>query len=253
MSENDLQFDELKMYFGDDFWVTDKICIHQPTIGEIIEFGEERMYASIMPFTCNTTTYRLQLWKNGIDWNKITDYEMFCMFLGSLKPEDTKLVFGDFDFTTLTLCKNNETEEIGFYDEEFNLIIDELVYMRMSEYLRLMFNQHPKVEKAKGKLTKQALIEEDEMKIKIAQRKGETSHSTLLPLISALLNHPGFKYKKNELREVGIVEFMDSVQRLQIYENTRALMSGMYSGMLDTSKIDTKTELNWLRDLRTGK
>ena len=25
-------FDELKMYFGEDYWVTDKICIKQPTI-----------------------------------------------------------------------------------------------------------------------------------------------------------------------------------------------------------------------------
>ena len=42
---------------------------------------------------------------------------------------------------------------------------------------------------------------------------------------------------------------MDSVQRLQVYESTRALMSGMYSGMLDTSKMNLNKELNWLRDL----
>ena len=64
-----------------------------------------------------------------------------------------------------------------------------------------------------------------------------------------MVNHPGFKYKKNELIDVGIVEFMDSVQRLQLYENVTALMSGVYSGMLDTSKINLSKELNWLRDL----
>ena len=64
-----------------------------------------------------------------------------------------------------------------------------------------------------------------------------------------MLNHPGFKYKKDELKEVGIVEFMDSVKRLQTYESVTALMSGMYSGMLDTSKLNLKEELNWMRDL----
>ena len=78
--------------------------------------------------------------------------------------------------------------------------------------------------------------------------KNESYQSTLLPLISACLNHPGFKYKKNDFREVGIVEFMDSVQRLQIYESSTALMKGMYSGFLDTSKID-KEELNFMRDI----
>ena len=60
------------------------------------------------------------------------------------------------------------------------------------------------------------------------QHKNDVYKSTLLPLISTCLNHPGFKYKKNELREVGIVEFMDSVQRLQVYESSTALLKGIY-------------------------
>ena len=56
------------------------------------------------------------------------------------------------------------------------------------------------------------------------------------------------KYKKNELREVGIVEFMDSVQRLQVYESSTALLKGIYSGFVDASKID-KNELNFMREI----
>ena len=85
--------------------------------------------------------------------------------------------------------------------------------------------------------------------MEFAKKKGELEHSILLPLISSMVNHPGFKYKKKELIDVGIVEFMDSVQRLQLYENVTALMSGVYSGMLDTSKMNLSKELNWLRDL----
>ena len=48
--------------------------------------------------------------------------------------------------------------------------------------------------------------------------------------------------------DVGIVEFMDSVQRLQVYESSRALLAGSYSGFVDTSKID-KSQFDFMRDI----
>ena len=111
-----------------------------------------------------------------------------------------------------------------------------------------MFNIYPKVEKAKGKATKEAIIEEDRMNLNLEIKKNKGSKSMLLPLVSSCINHPGFKYKLNELREIGIVQFMDSVQRLQIYESTVALNSGMYSGMCDLSKVD-KNLFNFMRDI----
>jgi hypothetical protein len=41
---------------------------------------------------------------------------------------------------------------------------------------------------------------------------------------------------------------MDSVQRLQIYENSTALLKGSMSGFVDTSKID-KDEFNFMREI----
>lgn len=109
-----------------------------------------------------------------------------------------------------------------------------------------MFNIYPKVEKARGHSTKEWIIFEDRQKIEL--RKNEPYKSTLLPLISSCVNHPGFKYKKSELREVGIVEFMDSVQRLQVYESSTALLKGAYSGFVDTSKIN-KDDFNFMREI----
>ena len=245
------KFDELRMYYGLDYQVNENITIHIPTIGEIIDFGEQRMYSSITPFVGNPTSYRLQLWDIGVDWNKISDFELFVMLVQGLNVEDTCLIFGDTDFSKLKPYSKEETKEIVLYDPEQQLEIDEETYMHIREYVRLVFNQNPKVEKAKGKATKEAIIDEERMNLAIEKKKGNKNmgKSIYLPLISALLNHPGFKYKKDELREVNLVEFMDSVQRLQVYESTRALMSGMYSGMLDTSKMNLNKELNWLRDL----
>ena len=245
------EFDRLKMYFGDPYILNceiGKISILQPTIGDILEFGEKEFYSMLNIFVSNTTSYRLQLWDIGIDWNKISDYELFCMLIKGVNQEATKLLFGDVDFQTFDLYGEKVREEtvVTLYSKEQEIEITEKTYRCIAEYLRLMFNIYPKVEKAKGKTTKEWMIEEE--RINLSKNKDKNYKSNLLPLISSCVNHPGFKYKLNELREVGIVQFMDSVQRLQIYESTVALNSGMYSGMCDLSKVDKKL-FNFMRDI----
>lgn len=245
-------FDKLKMFFGEPFTIecedTNNITIYQPTIGNILEFGEQAFYSMLNTFISNTTSYRLQLWDMGIDWNKITDYQLFCMLVSEMKKDATSLLFGDIDFQLFKLnTKQVDNEQtITLYNKEQNIEISESTYKCIAEYLRMMFNIYPKVEKAKGKSTKEAIIDEDRMNLN--NNKGKHYDSTLLPLISSCINHPGFKYSLSELREVGIVQFMDSVQRLQIYENTVALMSGMYSGMVDIKGLPSDA-LNFMRSI----
>ena len=63
-----------------------------------------------------------------------------------------------------------------------------------------------------------------------------------------VIDHNQLVYMTNELKDIGIYQFMDSVKRLQTYENATALLKGMYSGFVDAKKINQK-ELNWLKDL----
>lgn len=256
------EFDRLKMYFGEPYVVNcevGEIEIKQPTIGDILKFGEKDFYSMLNIFVSNTTSYRLQLWDMGVDWNKISDYELFCMLIQGLKKESTFLLFGDVDFQLFNLygkkVKNPDNpeefiESVTLYNQEQNIEITEDTYKCVAEYLRLMFNIYPKVEKAKGKATKEAIIDEDRMnlELELKRNKNKSYKSMLLPLVSSCINHPGFKYKLDELREMGIVQFMDSVQRLQIYESTVALNSGMYSGMCDLSKVNKKL-FNFMRDI----
>lgn len=250
--DNDFKYDILKMYFGEDYWVADKIKIIQPTIGNIIEYGESKFWTVVSTLCANTTSMRLELWHNGYDWNKLSDFELFISIVSTLPPEYTEILFGDLDFTKFRCVENSEDKLVMVYMPDPTIQIDEGVYNRLVDYLRIMFDIHPKVEKTKSKITKEILIQADETNLKIAlekQKKNKWNKSTLFPLISAALNHPGFKYKKNELKEVGIVEFLDSVKRLQIYESTTSLMTGMYMGMIDTKNMNLSKELNWTRDI----
>ena len=264
-----LDFDELKAYFGEDYWPTPLIKITQPTIGDILEYGDVKFYQMVNTLCANPTSFRLQLWDLGIDWNKISDFDLFKMFIKSFTPEETRLLFGDLNFSWFVEMTENEgdssflvyvpRDENGNYVDISQFSWDKVLkicendYFKIVEYLRYMFNIHPKVEKAKGKATKLAIIEDEKRKLAVEvsnHKDTDVQKSFLLPMVSACLNHPGFKYKKNELKEVGIVEFMDSVRRLQVYESSTALMKGIYSGMVDTSKIkNLNEEINWMKNL----
>ena len=77
--------------------------------------------------------------------------------------------------------------------------------------------------------------------------KKDDGNIDLMSMISFCVNHPGFKYRADELENLGIYAFMDSVNRLQIYESTSALISGSYSGFCDLSKVD-KNQFNFMRN-----
>lgn len=254
------------MYFGEPFEVGNGMTVLMPTVGDILRLDNSDItfYQTLYIWIANPTTYRLMLWDNGIDWNKISDYELFLMLYKTENPDVSKMMFGNVDFQQFglfhkTVQEKNEDGEIvdvqkvTLYSPDQDIEISDQDYTLISQYLKAAFNIYPKVEKAKGRITKESIIEEERMNLIAKERKGEDiPTSSLLPLISSCINHPGFKYNLNELREVNFVQFMDSVQRLQIYESTSALLKGAYSGFCDTSKID-KDEFNFMRDIVPAK
>lgn len=247
-----LGFNPLRMYFGDDYVINDKIVIHQPSIQNFIDAeNESDIYNVIFPFISNTTGYRVQLWDMGIDWNKISNQELFSVLIKTIDYKYSKIIFGDIDFSTFNLYETQNGDEKVFtlYSSKMELEIDEDVMNKMCKYIQFMFNSFPPEEEfTSSKTLKQELINNDRQK-QLLRKKNTDGSQSLLSMISFYLNHPGCKYKKNELREVGYFEFMYNIQRLQIYESTRALFGGMYSGMCDLSKID-KNEFNFMRDVK---
>lgn len=266
------EYDEMKLYMGDRFyqyWPTPKIRIYQPSVLDIIDYGDVKFYSSVTTLCANPTSLRIQLWDIGIDWNKITEFELFKMLIKNYTPDETRLLFGDLNLSWFDEYHNNETDSdvlvynprnekgeripIDLYDVDNLTCITESDYQKIVGFLRYVFNIHPKVEKAKGKTTKLTIIEDEKLRLANEAKLNKDNSSKasfLLPLVSSCLNHPGFKYKKSELGEVGIIEFMDSVRRLQTYESSTALMKGIYSGMVDTSKIkDVNNEINWMKNL----
>ena len=242
-----LELDELKLYFGEPFELLNgKIIIYSPTIGDIVEYGEKEYFGMVHTLTCIPSDMKSQLADYGVNYMEISDFELFMILAKSLKQEQTKILLGDLDLSKFETNINQENGELVFYDREKDIKIDKLIYMKMVEYIRKMHNIKPKVEKAANKTTWKILVDLDRKRIE--KSKKEPYKSQLKDLISAMMRYPGFKYKKNELKECGLYEFMDTVQGAQIYISSTALLQGSYSGMIDTSKINRK-EFNWMRGM----
>lgn len=278
-----IEFDKLKQYFGEPYTVDldsaqGSITIYAPTVGNIIQLGEKEFYQTLNIFTTNTTANRLMLWElpQRIDWNEFSDFNLFCLLYKNISYNASKLLFGEdihfdnFELYTKTIQqkkeKQNQQENIDtessedeyelvetmiLYDKENEIEINEEVYQTISQYLKSIFNIYPEELITSDKFLKNLWIQKDKraaQREKIKEEKGEKETFSVQTLVSACINHPGFKYNLQQLKDVGIAQFYDSVKRLQIYENTTACLKGMFSGMVDGSKISPDS-YNYFKDI----
>ena len=240
-----LFIDELQLYVGRDYKVNDYIKIHIPRVGEIVDYGEREYYQMVHSLTAIPSDMKSSLFDMGIDYEEISDFELFCFLTRTLSQKQTQILFYDLDFSKMELCRDTNGKLVMF-DVESGIKLDELSYLKIAKCLRTLHSITPKVEKAANKTTKKILINLDRERIK--KQKDEDYKSVLKPLISAMMRYPGFKYKTSELLDCTIYEFMDTVTGAQIYVSSTTLLQGSYSGMCDTSKI-SKKEFNWMRGI----
>lgn len=240
-----MDVDDLKLYIGDDYVINDNIKVLQPTIRQIAEFGEREFFSVVHTVTAIPSDMKSQLWDMELDWMEVDDFELFVMLVQTLTPDRTGLLFGDLNLSKLRPYNHPFIEgEIALVDREAGILIDKMIYLRIVGYLRKAFNITPKVEKAANKMTKKILIEEDRKRIEI--NKDKPFKSFLLPLISSVKVKQG--YTKEYVLNMGYVEFMNDVARLQVIHNADHLLSGVYAGTIDMKKIN-KDELNWMKEL----
>ena len=240
----DLEADSLFLYFGDDYVINEQISCSQPTIGEIVDYGEGQYFSMIHSLTAIPSDMKSQLCDIGIDWNKIEDFDLFCMLSQTLTPEQTGIIFGDLDFSKLKPYQHPQNDEVVLADKESGIIIDKLIYMRIMSFLRKLHNITPKPEKAKGKRAKEAMIEEDRRNREF--NKDKPFRSYLLPLISSVKVKQG--YTRDYIKNMGLYEFFDDVARIQVVDQANHLLNGAYTGMADLSKVP-KEQFNWMREL----
>lgn len=240
--------DELKIYRGNDYVINDKIIIHQPTLEEICDFGEEKYFSFISRFTSIPVDYIAQLEDAGIKYETMSDFDLFLLTSKSFTPEYSRLLFGDLDFSKLFMMKCEENQQIGLYESDNKEqgalpIIDKYIHTIMVDYIRKSHGLKRNNVKCGNTAMREYLIDESrERMLNINKFK-----SVLKPLISSMINTSEFKYGHNEVWNLKINAFMDSINRIQLIKNYEQTMQGIYAGTIDFKK--NKSQLNWLREL----
>lgn len=117
--------------------ITPQIELYIPTVGEILE--DEKYYYNLVFSLCSTPSdYMVQLDDAGIDYTKITDYELFLMLFQIHKAQDFSLLFPKLDMSGFQICSNSETQEKVLYDEMSGIMLDSLITSQITNTLRLI-------------------------------------------------------------------------------------------------------------------
>ena len=240
-----MRVDKGKVFAGSDYKINENIIIINPTVGQVIENGQSEYFNMIYTLTSIPSDFKSKLWDCGIDYSKTSDFELFAMLTRNMTREDTKIIFKDLDIQKFTWEQSKINGDWILINKELDIIIDQLVYLRIVEYIRTIFNIKPKIENAANEWTKKVLIEDDRMRIKM--RKDNPQDSNMLyDLLISMVNTEEFKYNSKEVMDITLYEFLESVSQVQHKKQSCAMLQGGFSGMVDMSKMDKKN-LNWLK------
>lgn len=232
------------LLYSTNYKLTGKITIHIPTLKEIIACGEDNYFKIISMILSTSKDYMVQLDDIGIDYEEITDFELFSQILfTSLKEMNTSLVLGDLNLADFELCQNKVNNEIVLYSEKDNVIIDRYVHSIICDKLREIHYIEKDRYKAGNKEAKAFMIERARKKQKRASKK--PYKPVLRPMIISLVNCQEFKYNYNEALGLNIFQFYSSVKAIQKRINFDQIMSGIYTGAISSKDINMQ-EINWL-------
>lgn len=219
------------------------LSLRIPTVGEILD-DEQHYYSLISSLTATPFQYMVQLDDMGIDFTKITDYELFLMLFPSFAQTDMSILFGETNLSDISVCKSNKNGALVLYSHKNDIAIDELIYGKIVEYIR-------KINNLKKENRKPGNDEAKEFRIKLERKKQKRNAQKpyepyLEKMVVALVNRPEFKYNYEQVDNLTIYQFNQSFEQIKTsitFDNT---MIGVYAGTVDTAKIKDRSCLSWL-------
>jgi len=243
------QVDELKLYMSEDIKIANGIVLKCPKVRDVAEFGESAYFSMAQQLCATPSSMMVQLDDMKLNYMKVKDFELFMMLCQTFKPEATHLLLGDLDLTKFKPRPYGQTEEVvlvyeGTENDENPIVITPIIHEVLTTYIRKMHNFKKEVKKAGNEITRKQLIRLARQDAAMAKNK--PYESFLRPVISAVKCRQG--YSMDYIREMGIFELMDDLSRLNVIVQADAALGGMYSGFVDTKKMD-KTVLNWTRNI----
>ncbi len=235
--------DKLLLISGEPIAICEGITLLQPSLGQIRDYGEEKFYGTFWTICAAPWDMPATLDDAGIDFMKMSEWELFQNLAIGIPKEYTKLIFGDLDFTKFRLMKRTQedgTEDVVLYDGK--IIIDESIYKNFISYVKAMIGFEHSGKKAGNEATRKILIAEDRKQKRRNSKKAY--ESVLYNGIISLVNTEEFKYNYQTIWDITLFQFTKSLVQIQGKKAACALLQGSMSGFCDTSKIPQK-DFQW--------
>lgn len=220
-----------------------KLSLRIPTVGEILE-DEFTYYNIVSSLTSSPFQYMVQLDDMGIDYTKITDYELFQILFPIYAQSDLSIIFGDLKTSDFGIYVNQQDDSRVLYSPCNDIVIDELVYNDLACTIRKI-NLFEKVKSKPGnEAARKYLLKRERKKQK--KNAGKPHEPYLEKLVIALVNTSEFPYDYDSCMNLSIYRFNQSFKQIQqkiSFDNT---MIGVYAGTVDTSRMSNKDSLSWI-------
>lgn len=272
------EVDELKIYRGSDIQITDKIVVKQPTLDQIVEFGERKYFQSVYSLTGVGADFKWQLWDYfGIDYTQIEDFDLFKKLivksLSSKKyiykelmdnqeiyQEELKKISREeldemlvnplslvlnIDFADFQEYESDKNQETILYDKEHDITIDRFVYTKIVDAVRKIHGLKRNNQIPANERTKMDLIED--ARDDAIRDANKPYKSVLKPLISALVVKTG-QVGNDSIWNTKVYVFFDAIKRASKIQDAELLLQGAYSGFSSLKGVD-KDRLNWTGEI----
>lgn len=232
----------INLLYKREFRITDQIYVQIPTVGQILD-DEDNYYELVSLFTASPIDLIAQLDDAGIDFTKISDFELFLHLFPAIFQKDTGLIFGSLDLTKFTIAVNEKNGTLVLLDPENDIVIDRLVHAKIADTLRKIHHLEKNTKKPANKEAKDYMIKRAQTKAK--RRKKASTFSSIESLIISVVNTEQFKYNYDQTLDLTIYQFNESVRQIVRKIDFDNRMYGVYSGSLNAKEL-SKDDMNWL-------
>jgi hypothetical protein len=233
--------DRLNLYYGDSLKPIDKLEIKHPKLIDIKNLGYEKYQNYINLLTLIPRDIADILWFESNIWYEDISNWMFFLEIFQTNPMVSEALEW-FLGIKFTIAKENKENPIYYLiNEEYKIVINEIVFGCICEYIR-QINFLPSksdLELAGNKKTKIYLLQQQ-------QKKRKRNKKEKIDLASIVSSLDWKSSKGNEIWDFPIYRIFEGYFRLSQIDNYEKTMLGLYFGSIDTKKNPIDFEkINW--------
>ena len=214
-----------------------------PTVGDVVDH-EDDYYDLVARITATPVDMMVALDEVGIDFEEISEYELFLALFDTIKSHDcARMVFGDLDIVNYHTEVNKQNGLYVLRNSNDGSVIDVAIHRRIANTLRTIHNMEKNTKRPGNKEGKEYMLQNAKRRAASASKRSRVSQMELL--IIALVNSAQFKYDYQTVRNLSIYQFNQSVRQIAHLIDYEHIMHGVYSGTVSAKDLDTK-DLSWI-------